>query len=385
MSEPATLQHIFARFLDPESLDGHRRRVCGHMQACRTEAMGGVHLQCEHCDTEQYRYFGCRDRHCPQCQGRAAREWASRQHEHILPVPYYHLVFTLPHTLNGWAQLHPEVVYRQLFHGAWETLKAFGRNAKRLRGEMGMSAVLHTWGQNLSQHVHLHCLVPGGALGADGTWRESKGNYLFPVKALSRRFRGRIVSGLRQAAAKGELHRVTREGEVTAVLNALMADEWVVYTKHCLRHTDAVVDYLARYTHRIAITNARIFAVDDEHVTFRYKDYRSGGKHRLLRLQGDEFVRRFLLHIVPKGLMRIRHFGFLANRRREKKLAQIRRALKVAESGPALASQSPTSGAQVNLCPRCHQGALRLIAQLLPVAPAFQEHQGERRRRCYPQ
>jgi hypothetical protein len=229
---------------------------------------------------------------------------------------------------------------------------------------------LHTWGQNLSRHVHLHCLVPGGALGGDGIWRASKGNYLFPVKALSRRFRGRMVSGLRKAAQQGDLHRVHHEGEVDAVLNALMAEEWVVYTKYCLHHTEAVVDYLARYTHRIAITNARILAVDDRQVTFRYKDYRDGGRHKALRLDGDEFVRRFLLHVLPKGLMRIRHFGFLANRLREEKLARIHQALKNAEAVPALGTNPPVGEPVVYPCPHCRQG-MRVIAQLPPKALAW--------------
>ena len=197
MSEPATVQHLLARFLDSAGLDTHRRRVCSHLLACRTGAMGGMRLQCGACGGEQLWYHGCRDRHCPQCQGRATRQWAERRQADILPVPYYHLIFTLPHTLNGWVQLHPEVLYRRLFQAAWSTLQAFGRDPKRLDGQMGMSAVLHTWGQNLSQHVHLHCLVPGGAVGEDGHWHPSKGNYLFPIRALSRRFRGCMAGLLR--------------------------------------------------------------------------------------------------------------------------------------------------------------------------------------------
>jgi len=305
MTEPATLQHILGRFLDATPLDSHRRRICGHLQACRTPALGGRQLQCDACASEQRWYFGCRDRHCPQCQGRATRQWADRQQGHLLPVRYYHLVFTLPHTLNGWVQLHPELLYRLLFEAVWGTLQAFGQDPKRLGGELGMTAVLHTWGQNLSRHVHLHCLVPGGALRSDGQWRATTGNYLFPVRALSRHFRGRLVGLLRQAATRGALSRVTRPGEVDAVLAALMATDWVVYTKHCLNHTGTVVAYLARYTHRIAITNARLLAVDEQQVTFRYRDYRDDNRHKTLCLDGAEFVRRFLLHVLPKGLMRI--------------------------------------------------------------------------------
>lgn len=334
MTETATLQQALARFLNPVGLDRQRQRVCHHLLACRTEAMVGTVLQCTGGDHTQPHYFGCRDRHCPQCQGRAMHQWAERQQANILPVRYYHIVFTLPHRLNGWVQLHPEVIYRLLFQSAWYTLRSFGRDPKRVGGEVGMSAMLHTWGQNLSQHVHLHCLVPGGALGDDGGWRGARSHYLFPVRALSRHFRGHLVSALRQAATAGDLHRVTRPGDVDDQLNTLMATEWVVYSKDCLEHTDTVVRYLARYTRRIAISNARILAVDDHQVTLRYKDYRDRDRHKPLVLDGEEFVRRFLLHVLPKGLMRVRHYGFLANRCRRRRLAQIRQALAVIEKAP---------------------------------------------------
>lgn len=366
MAEPATLQHILARFLNRDTLDRQRRKVCGRLQACRTEALGGRQLRCARCEAEQRWYHGCRDRHCPQCQGRATRQWAERQLGHLLPVTYYHLVFTLPHTLNGWVQLHPEVIYRLLFQAAWATLKVFGQDPKRLGGELGMTGVLHTWGQNLSRHVHLHCLVPGGALDAAGQWRATKGNYLFPVKALSRHFRGRMVGLLRRAAEEGELQRITREGEIDAVLDTLMATEWVLYTKHCLNHTATVVDYLARYSHRIAITNARILAVGDEQVTLRYRDYRDGNRHKTMVLDGEEFVRRFLQHILPQGLMRIRHYGFLANRGRQEKLARIRRALALTEPLPAGGSEAAGAETPVYPCPQCREGRLYVIAQLPP-------------------
>lgn len=365
MSEPATVQHALERFLDPGGLDGQRRRVCSHLLGCRTEAMGGVMRHCDHCTHEAPHWFGCRDRHCPQCQGRAIRQWAERRRADILPVRYYHVVFTLPHALNAWVQLHPEVIHRLLFASVWATVRAFGRDPKYLGGEPGMSAVLHTWGQNLSQHVHLHCLVPGGALAADGTWRATRGSYLFPVRALSRRYRGRMVAALRGAADRGELHRVTRPGEVDTLLDTLMATEWVVYTRDCLEHTGTVVDYLARYTRRIAITNARILAVDDERVTLRCRDYRDRGRHKALALDGAEFVRRFLLHVLPKGLMRVRHYGFLAKRCRREKLARIRAAL--AAPAPVACEPGPQGAAAIpNVCPRCRRPAMRVTGALAP-------------------
>ena len=377
MSDTATVQHALERFLHPSGLDVQRQRVCSHLLACRTEAMGGMVLRCADCDHQQPHYFACRDRHCPQCQGRAMRQWAERQQGHILPVRYYHVVFTLPHRLNGWVQLHPEVIHRLLFQSAWQTMRTFGRDPKRLGGEMGMSAVLHTWGQNLSQHVHLHCLVPGGALADDGSWRSARSNYLFPVRALSRYFRGYMVSALRGAANAGELHRVTRPGEVDDQLNALMATEWVVYSKDCLEHTASVVDYLARYTRRIAISNARILAVDEDHVTLRYKDYRDRDRHKQLVLAGEEFVRRFLLHVLPKGLMRVRHYGFLANRCRRRRLAQIRRALAGADDDAAKES-APSDGEATYRCPHCHTPTLRVIAAIR-AQPTMRRRPGHRK------
>lgn len=202
MGAEASVQQALGRFLEPQDLDAHRQRVCSHLLSCRTEAMGGRLWHCNRCAHDQVQYFSCRDRHCPQCQGRAIQDWSERQRADVLPVPYHHLVFTLPHQLNGWVQLHPDVIYRLLFKAVWATLDQFGRDPKRLGGQLGMTAVLHTWGQTLTQHVHLHCLVPAGALSANGQWRAASRAYLFPVRALSRRFRGLMVSALRQTAKR---------------------------------------------------------------------------------------------------------------------------------------------------------------------------------------
>ena len=304
-------------------------------------------------------------------QGRATRLWSERQRKAVLPVAYYHLVFTLPHDLNGWVQLHPEVIYRLLFRCAWRTLKRFAQDPKRLGGQLGMSAVLHTWGQILTQHIHLHCLVPGGVLRDDGQWKQAKGHYLFPVKALSRHFRGAMVSALRQSADDGELHRVTRPGEISRVLDDLMEQAWVVYSKHCLNHTDSVIDYLARYTHRIAITNARILSVDEKGVELRYKDYRDGNQQKSMHLPGEEFVRRYLLHVLPKGFTRIRHYGFLAGCCRCERVAEIRTAL----AAPVVEETTTTSNnvERSYPCPQCKMGHLRSVTIVQPLASLYQE------------
>lgn len=360
MNNTATVQQALGHFLDEQGLDSHRRKVCAHLMACRTEALGESVYRCEQCEGEQHFYHGCRDRHCPQCQARATRQWVERQTQLVLPVAYHHLVFTLPHELNGWVQLHPEVIYRLLFSGAWATLEAFGEDPKRLGGRMGMTAVLHTWGQTLSRHVHLHCLVPAGALSDEGQWKPVKGNYLFPVKALSRHFRGNMVSALRQSANAGELKRVTRPGEIDRLLDELMSTEWVVYSRHCLSHTESVVEYLGRYSHRIAITNARILSVDEQGVLIRYKDYRDNDQWKTMYLDGKEFVRRYLMHILPKGFTRIRHYGFLANRCRECKLAVIREAL--AGQKTEQSEQEASDDGHGMRCPVCKAGHLRLVA-----------------------
>lgn len=368
--EAATVQAALNRFLTAEvrqTLDGHRLKVCDHLQGCRTPAMGGMRLCCDRCGKEQLWYHGCRDRHCPQCQSRAVRQWSDRQSADLLPVRYFHLVFTLPHTLNGWVALHPEVIYRLLFRAVWGTLKAFGEDPRRLGGQLGMTAVLHTWGQNLSRHVHLHCLIPGGAWTAAGRWRSVRGSYLFPVKALSRCFRGRMVSLLRQAVDHGALHRVTRANEARLMLDSLMQQDWVVYARDCLNHSRSVVDYLARYTRRIAITDQRIVSVGAQGVCFRYKDYRSGN-NGTMTLSGAEFVRRYLMHMLPRGLMRVRHYGFLSNRLRRTRVACINASL--AAETPAIGDDSvatQTDPPSAWPCPACTLGHLLIVCDLPPT------------------
>ncbi len=358
MTKSITLQSLFQQHLDDYSqshkLDGNRLKVCNHLTSCHTPALGGLAYECDHCEREMPLYHSCRDRHCPQCQQRATRQWSERQQQAVLPVTYYHLVFTLPHELNGWVQLHPEVIYALLFKGVWKTLKAFGSDPKRLNGQLGMTAVLHTWGQNLSQHVHLHCLVPGGALTKDQHWHRAKSNYLFPVKALSRHYRGNLVSALRTSAETGKLNRVTNLNEVENVLNQLMQKNWVVYSKHCLNRTDSIIGYLARYTNRIAISNQRMIDMNNDQVRFSYKDYRDN-QQKIMALQISEFIRRFLMHVLPKGLMRIRHYGILANRCRKASLKTIRQLL----ATPAPAKPQDVGNEPITYpCPKCRKGQL---------------------------
>ncbi len=372
MDRSTTMQAVFSQFManyqQHHRLTPAQTKVCRHIGMCRTAALGGQVVHCDHCPFEQVRYHSCRNRHCPQCQRRASLDWGDKQCRQVLPVPYFHLVFTLPHTLNPWLQLHPEVLYSCLFRAVWKTLKQFGADKKRLDGELGMTAVLHTWGQNLSQHVHLHCIVPGGALSAAG-WHPSKGSYLFPVRALSRHFRGAMVSAIRNAAKRGKLHRINDPKQVDERLSQLMSHDWVVYSRSRIEHTESVVNYLARYSHKIAISDSRILDIGGEGVTFGWKDYRDSEKNKRMTLSGDEFIRRFLLHVLPPGLMRIRHYGFLANRCREAKLKVIRdglKLLKTTEEKPKVESVRLTAAPTAPLCPcpKCKQGLLRVISEI---------------------
>jgi len=370
MNRKNDLQQVLHQFLpgycEQHTLSPRQAEICAHIGACRTEALGGVQLHCDRCGHEQPWYHACRDRHCPKCQWRATEAWCDRQCQSVLPVTYYHLVFTLPHELNPWVQLHPEVIYHLLFKAVWATLKAFGADPRRLGGQLGMTAVLHTWGQQLWRHVHLHCLIPGGALDEAGQWHAARSNYLFPDRALSCHFRGRMVSELRKAYQQGDLSRITRPGGVDKVLDALMGIGWVIYTKPWIRDAETVVDYLSRYTHRTAISDARIGEISGDKVVVSYKDYQDNDRWKRMNLPGEELIRRFLLHVLPKGLMRIRHYGFLANRCRREKLAKIRQWLSQAvteevtdEAAPGRENEWP--------CPECHRGRLRVISELPPV------------------
>jgi hypothetical protein len=243
--------------------------------SCRTAALGGFALECDQCRDPVRLYHACRDRHCPRCQRRASEAWCERERAAVLPVTYHHLVFTLPHTLNGWVALYPREFYGLVFETVWATLAAFAADPKRLGGQLGMTAVLHTWGQALTRHVHLHCLLPGGAFAADGRWRFARSTYLFPVRALSRHFRGGFVSRLRQAVEQGRLPRLD-PAQIGPVLDELMRVEWNVYTKPCLGHTETVVNYLGRYTHRIGLSDQRLRALDEGQVQLDYQDHRDG-------------------------------------------------------------------------------------------------------------
>ena len=357
-----------------------QRRALRAIATCRTAVLGGHRAVCTACGTERITYNSCRNRHCPKCQRVATERWLAARRREVLPIPYFHVVFTLPHALNPLAQSHPRLIYRLLFQAVASTLTRFGRDPRHLGGDIGGTAVLHTWGQTLTQHVHVHCVVTGGALARGGTrWIPARPGFLFPVRALSKVFRGRYLAGLRRAFDRGDLHltgglaALAEPAAFAAWLDELRQSAWVVYCKPPFAGPDHVLAYLGRYTHRVALSNDRLVGVAEGAVRFRWRDYADGDRVKVMALDVDEFLRRFLLHVVPDGFVRIRHFGLLANRRRTAALAQCRALL----SQPPLPEVRPESardlllrltGVDIDRCPVCQLGMLRLIAVLAPAA-----------------
>ena len=299
-------------------INGWQLRTLGALMRCRTADMGGHKDACTSCGTLQISYNSCRNRHCPKCQGHKREEWIAAREAELLNAPYFHVVFTLPSELNQLAMHEPKAVYDSLFAAAWSTLNSFGHDPKHLGAQTGMISILHTWGQQLTLHPHLHCIVPGGGLTKTGKWKtaKNKGKFLFPVKAMSPVFRARYLEQLRKRCQPRQ-----------ALLNALFKKNWVVYAKRPFAHPMAVVEYLGRYTHKVAISNHRIKAVDACSVAIGYKDYRQGGKQLDMELTHGEFIRRFAMHILPRGFMRIRHFGILSSTGKAKSLPTIRAQL----------------------------------------------------------
>lgn len=315
-----------------------QRRVMTAIEMCRTAALGGHVERCEDCAHTRIAYNSCRNRHCPKCQWSAAQAWLEARERELLPVPYFHVVFTLPATIGAIAYQNKANVYGLLFKAAAETLTTIATDRKHLGANIGVTAVLHTWGQNLNHHPHIHCIVPGGGISLDGErWVACKPDFFLPVRVLSRLFRRLFLQYLGAAFAAGELQffsdlaGLKEQDAFSTYLAPLRKCEWVVYAKRPFAGPAQVLAYLARYTHRVAIANSRLLDLDDDHVSFRWKDYRENGSRRskVMRLAVGEFMRRFLLHVVPDGFHRIRHYGLFANGHRADKLALCRKLLKV--------------------------------------------------------
>ena len=344
------------------------RRVMGAITACRTAALGGHLEQCNDCSATRIAYNSCRNRHCPKCQGLARAEWLAQRQVELLPVPYFHVVFTLPTLVGEIAFQNKAAVYAILFRAAAETLITIAADHRHLGAQIGVTAVLHTWGQTLQHHPHLHCVVPGGGPSLDGThWIACRPGFFLPVRVLSRLFRRLFLQNLRGSFDAGKLRffgnlaGLTEPTAFMAALNQLRRIEWVVYAKPPFGGPELVLAYLGRYTHRVAIANSRLISLADGKVSFSWKDYRQNRKTKVMTLDADEFTRRFLLHTLPDGFHRIRHYGFLANGGRNDKIALCRQLLAVRHT-PAdrEAGEDTLVKCEIPTCPHCG-GTMRRI------------------------
>jgi hypothetical protein len=355
------------------------RRVIGAVTACRTARLGGHIERCDDCGLTRSAYNSCRNRHCPKCQGAVRAEWLAARRAELLPVPYFHVVFTLPAAAAEIAFQNKQTVYALLMRAAAEALMTLA--AKRLAARIGLIAVLHSWGQMLTHHPHVHCVVPGGGISLDGQhWVACKPNFLLSVHALSRAFRRIFLDGLEAAFHRGELGffgdlaPVAAAGAFAELIRALRKSPFVVYAKPPFGGPERVLAYLARYTHRTAIANSRLMAIEEDEVAFSFKDYRRGGRSRVMRLAPHEFIRRFLLHVLPDGFHRIRYYGFLAKGERGSNLARVRDLLehesgREPDDGPAArADDEPTASAPDPFapCPDCG-GLMRRVGCMAPA------------------
>jgi hypothetical protein len=371
-------------------LTGAQRKALRDLSVCRTAALGGHVQRCADCGHERIAYNSCRNRHCPKCQALARARWLEREAELLLPVEYHHVVFTLPAEAAELALANPVVLYDALFQAASATLRDVAANSKRLGAQLGVLLVLHTWGQNLHHHPHVHGVVTGGGLSCDARglvdskprWRSCRPGFFLPVRVLSRVFRGKYLELLRRLHAEGKLrfpNRLAPLADASAFLlwlRSLYQKDWVVYAKRPFGGPAQVLKYLARYTHRVAISNSRLLNMEEGRVTFRYKDYADAQRQKTITLSADEFLRRFVQHVLPKGLVKIRHYGLLANRQRADKLKLSRRLLLpvtvAAANAGANAGAEPWAAhgaskidpAPVQHCPKC--GGCRFLRIELP-------------------
>ncbi len=370
--------------------DGHlgrvERRVMSAIELCRTAELGGHVEGCRSCGTIRVAYNSCRNRHCPKCQGQACRDWLAARQDELLPVAYFHVVFTLPAEIAAIAFQNKAAVYTILFKAVAETLRTIAAGPKHLGAQIGLIAVLHSWGQTLTYHPHLHCIVPGGGVSPDGTrWISCRQGFFLPVRVLARLFRRRFLEELRAAHDAGhlgffgDLAHLAKPDAFARVLAEVRRLEWVVYAKPPFGGPEQVLAYLGRYTHRVAIANSRLIRMDDDRVAFRWRDYRHHGRTKVMTLDADEFIRRFLLHTLPDGFHRIRHYGFLANGHRTARLDQCRSLLAApqqddVEPNPKIVTAAPTALAPTHRCPCCGGPMATLAVWRCGQGPPLERH-----------
>lgn len=363
-------------YLATHALSAVQDKAWRAIVACRTPALGGHVECCDHCGVLRYMYHSCRNRHCPQCQTRAKEDWLAARRRELLPVPYFHLVFTLPHALNGLAGCDARTLYKLLFGAVSDTLNVFAANPRWLGGTPSFTLVLHTWKQDLGRHIHVHALVAGGALTADGKWVSTKRGFLFPVKALSGVYRGKFMAALDGAHKAGVLRHEAAQSDVSwrTLYADLRRHDWVVYAKQPLGGPAQVLEYLGRYTHRVAISNERILGLEGNRVRFRVRDSANGNRKKVVRLEAGEFIGRFLLHVLPSGFKRIRHYGLLGSAHKAANLAAARAALEAPVPDPVVvesveAFMLRVAGIEWLSCLHCHEGRFQVVQALPPHWP----------------
>jgi hypothetical protein len=365
------------------SLSATQWRVMNAIEVCRTAALGGHLERCDQCGYERNAFNSCRDRHCPKCQCLARAQWIQQRQSELLETQYFHVVFTVPEEIAAIAYQNKEALYSILFQATAETLKTIAADPKHLGAEIGFFAVLHSWGSNLQFHPHLHCVVPGGGLSADGQrWVSCRPDFFLPVRVLSHLFRRLFLELLRQTFDSGKLdffntlEPLRDRHSFVQLLDALKDRDWVVYAKRPFAGPQQVLDYVGRYTHRVAISNHRLLSIENGQVCFEWKDYRAGGQIKTMTLSADEFIRRFLLHVLPDGFQRIRYYGFLGNRYRKQKLDQCRRLLGMPNRTDSTSTAEQDyrdryeelTGISLHQCPECRQGRMVMV-EILPRSP----------------
>ena len=368
--ELADIVHRYGKsFLKQYPQPKQRLKTLDAIARCRTASLGGHKCECKNCGEKKYFYNSCRNRHCPKCQAVNRERWILQREAELLPVAYYHIVFTLPHELNEIAKCHPKELYNALFYAAWNTIKTLSKDPKHIGAKTGMTAVLHTWGQQLWLHPHLHCIVPGGGITQQGKWKnvKYKDKYIFPQMAMAKMYRAKFVAKLRASGV------VIPQ----SVGKAIFSKDWIVYAKQPFATPKTVVEYLGRYTHKIAISNHRLISIGINEIVFHYKDYRKKGKKLVATLKGQEFLRRFCMHILPKGYIRMRHYGIFASKNKAKELNIAKKDLnqapwkKLKIDWKTIALEKLK--VDVTKCSKCKTGLMKIteILQLQRGPPVF--------------
>lgn len=346
-------------FMGNNKFPPHVHKVVRAILSCRTSDLGGHVDHCDECSYIHISYNSCRNRHCPKCQALSKERWIIARTNDLLPVPYFHVVFTLPSELDLLAMNNQKEVYNLLFKASQETIRELACDSKYLGAEIGLTSILHTWGQNLNFHPHVHMIVPGGGLTTDCKWKSSRKKFFIPVKVMAKIFRGKFLYHLNKAVQNGFLSQDDNVCQISSLIASLYQKDWYVYCKHPFKTTTSVLEYLGRYTHRIAISNHRIINCDNGQVTFKWRDYKDASKEKVMVLPAEEFMRRFLLHVLPPQFTKIRHYGFLASATKQKKLALCQKLLRVKQAVLPVGKMDTIelikqlTGIDITLCPIC--------------------------------